>query len=379
MAPTPLGGTVFRRSRPVLVLAATACAVALVGTPAAADSTTSGQPPGPAAVITGSLDGPRQLTSSRGHLYVAESDSGQITRVDPRNGRQRTVVSGLPTPQGVAVVGGKIYAATAEADPTAEPGDVPSSAIVVARPGRPARLFADLLDHEIRRNPDRQPQFGPDGKTPLDALSNPYFLLRDRSRHGFLLVADAGANAVLKVNRRGDVSTFFVPPVVNTGACEGRPNNSPAFTGCDPVPTGLAYGPGGLLYVSALTGEAPGEGRVYVVHPRTGRIVRTISGFTAPTGVAVDQHGTVYVSELLEGAPENPASPPPGFDPRTVGQVVKVTRDGRRTYSQVTMPSGLLVKRGTLYASAWSIAGFLGRPGAGEVVRVRQIGFRPAS
>jgi outer membrane protein assembly factor BamB len=366
----------FARKKPALVLAAAACAVALVSPPAAAETTTRHHSSTPISVVTGGLSGPRELTKSHGKFYVAESDSGEITRINPRTGAKQVVVRGLANPQGVAVVDGKIYAATGEADPDANPSASPSSAILVARPGQAPRKFADLLKHELRYNPDGQPQFGPDGK-PYDALSNPFYLLRDRSKHGFLLVADAGANAVLKVDRRGKVRTLFVPPLQRGGPCAAPDANAnPGVRGCDPVPTGLAYGPDGLLYVSALTAEAEGQGRVYVIHPRTGKLIRSIGGFSSPAGVAVDHKGTVYVSELLEGF--NPAGPPPA-DPSTIGRIVKVPRHGARSYAQVTMPTGLLISHGRLYASAWSIAGFLGLADRGEVVRVRSSAFSPNS
>jgi hypothetical protein len=364
----------FRRSKPVLVLAAATCAMALVAAPASADSAPT-RPAKGVEVVTSGLDGPRQLSWQGGRLYVAESDSGEITRINPRTGTKKVVVSGLATPQGVTKVGGKIYVATGDPAPDSQPGTV-GVAIMVAKPGGKPRRFADLLAYELKANPDKQTQYGADGK-PLDALSNPYFLLRDRSKHGFLLVADAGANAVLKVDRRGKVSTFFVPPTQTTGACADVPNNNASGKGCDSVPTGLAYGPDGSLYVSALTSEVPGQGRIYRVHPRTGKILRTYSGYTGPTGVAVDRRGNLYVSELLESAPPMDGPPPPGFDPSTVGQIVQRACDARDPYryAQVTMPSGLLIRHGKLYASAWSIAGFLGIPEAGQVVTVSAKAF----
>ncbi len=365
----------FVYKKAMLALAVTACAAALVAPPATAASPKT--KPAPVAVVASGLDGPRQISASGGRLYVAESDSGEITRVNPRTGATRTVVSGLTAPQGVARVGGRLYIAVGGPAPDTPPppaGTV-SSALLVAGPSGRTRVFADLLAYELKANPDGQTQFGPDG-APLDALSNPYVVIRDRSRRGFLLVADAGANAVLKVGRHGRVSTLFVPPTQTTGACATALNNNASGVGCDPVPTGLAYGPDGLLYVSALTAEVPGQGRVYKVNPRTGRLVATIGGFTSPTGVAVDRKGNVYVSELLQGAPEG--APGPDFDPSTVGQIVRrePSPAHRRSYVQVTMPSGLLVSHGRLYSATWAVAGlFLGIPARGEVVTVGKKAF----
>ncbi|WP_195909163.1 ScyD/ScyE family protein [Microlunatus sp. Gsoil 973] len=364
------------------LLSAAVCAAGLIGVADPAVAAAHGRHhshhhgSSPVAVLADGLNGPRQVSAGRGGLLVAESDSGQITQVDPWRHRSRTVVSGLTLPQGVTSIGNRIYIAAGEAEPDDDPStpDESTGGLYVARPGGTPRLFADLLAYELANNPDGQIQFDQNGE-PTDSLSNPYFVIKDRRHHGFLLVADAGANDVLAVDRRGRVSTFFVPSVITTGVCATAENNTPSGVGCDPVPTGLAYGPDGLLYISALASEQPGEGRVYVVTPH-GRLVRVITGFTAPTGVAVDRYGTVYVSELLEGAPANDAPPPPGFDPSTVGQIVAVPRFGPRTYAQVTMPSGLLWSHGRLYSSAWAIASFLGIPDAGQLVTVGRSAFQ---
>jgi hypothetical protein len=103
---------------------------------------------------------------------------------------------------------------------------------------------------------------------------------------------------------------------------------------------------------------------VYVLDQR-GREVRRIEGLTDLTGIAVDRTGVVHVSDLLEGFPAG--GPGPGFDPSTVGQVVRIDRHGDRTYSQVTMPSGLVLEDGDLYASARSVGSFVMMPSAGQV------------
>lgn len=361
------------------LISAAVCAAGLIGLADPATAAAHGRHdrhhrPPPVSVLADGLNGPRQVSKGFGRLLVAESDTGVITSVDPYRHRTRTLVSGLTLPQGVTTVGGKIYIAAGESEPDSDPStpDTSTGGLYVARPGGTAHKFADLMAYELANNPDGQIQFGPGGQ-PLDALSNPYYVIRDRRWSGFLLVADAGANDVLAVDRHGRVSTFFVPPTVTTGACATAQNNTVSGVGCDPVPTGLAYGPDGLLYISALTAEMPGEGRVYVVTP-WGRLVRVITGFSAPTGVAVDRSGTVYVSELLEGAPEGDG-PPPGFDPSAVGQIVAVPRFGARRYAQVTMPSGLLSSHGHLYSSAWAIASMLGMSDAGQVVRVDRSAF----
>ena len=369
----------MRRSRRAALLAAVGAAVVVVpATPAGAGGGGHGHDEPVTTVATG-LDGPRQLNDYRGsRLVVAESGSGEVSSVSMRSGEVVTLLSGLVSPQGVDHDRGRLYVATGEAGPPAE-GTEPgaptpgATSLVVAEPGGPVLQTIDLLAHELAENPDGQLQFGPDG-APVDTLSNPYAVLSVGRR---VLVADAGANAVLSVDRRsGEVSTFFVPPVVtDVPGCETAMNN-PGTVGCDPVPTGITQGPRGRVYVSTLGAEVPGAGRVYVLSPR-GEVLDVIEGLTSPTGLAVDGNGTVYVSNVGEGAPEG--EPGPEFDPVTIGEVTRIDRRGERTVAQVPMPTGLQTRGGVLFASAWSVAEFLGLPAdSGELVRVDRRAFTPA-
>ena len=380
------------RKRLTLVAAAAVTCAGLVGAaPASADSPRVPAPqPGVHVLATG-LEGPRQLSATSTYLYVAESDAGQVSRVKKSTGAVKLSVSGAALAQGVVKTGGKLYIASGEEAPDEARAVNGSSEILVAKTGKAPKTFADLLAYELKRNPDNQIQFGEDGK-PLDALSNPYYVVKSKVKGGFLLAADAGGNDVLAISRSGKVSTFFVPPTVTTGNCakvpvDGPPQNSDAGQSCDAVPTGLAWGPDGNLYISAATGLVADQGRVYVVN-KNGKLIKTWTGFDGPTGVAVGADGAVYVSELLEGAPGEPtakagsptgrltkAAKEPEFDPSEIGQIVRIGLDGKRTYAQVTMPAGLLSTDGTLYASAWAIAGQLGIKGAGQVVTVDPSAF----
>ena len=207
----------------------------------------------PIRTITSNLDGPFGLdVLSSKRALVAESDAGEVTSVDLRTGRQRVLISGLPGPAGVAAYGGKVYVVTGgpNEEGTPPPSKYPPASLLVARSdGSGVRVLADLMKYELRHNPDRQVQFGPDG-VPFDALSNPFSMIA--TRWG-LLVADGGANDVLRVNpRTGKVSTFFVPPTARTEACLAEDAQAnPGTVGCDPVPTGLAVH-GKYVYVSTL-------------------------------------------------------------------------------------------------------------------------------
>lgn len=379
--------------RTATTLAAVACAGALVITPAFAAEPKAAPVPTPKAegvhVVAKALAGPLEVSSPGGrYLYVTEADRGQVTRLDLRSGRAKAVVTGLDPnlTAGAVRIGKRYVVVTGEAGGPPEEGapvpptpKYPTSSVLVVNKHGNVRQLADLMRYERRHNPDGQRQFGKGGQ-PLDALSNPFYVLRDNRKGGLVLVADGGANDVLAVDRRGKVSTFFVPPNVTTGACKGMKNNDKKHPGCDSVPTGLAYGPGNRLYVSTLGGFMPGAGRVYVLDATTGKVRKVIRGLDAPTGVAVDGKGNVFVSQVMEGAPQGEGPPPPGFDPSTVGQIIKVTPKGKRTFAQVTMPSGVLWHRGRLYSSAWSIAAMVGvTDPVGQVVRVGPRAFKRAA
>jgi outer membrane protein assembly factor BamB len=387
------------RNRVALVAATALACAGLGGTAATADTPkAAAETPATVTVVASGLEGPRELTLKDGYFYVAEADAGRVTRVRPSNGTKRVAVTNLPDAQGVARIGGKIYATTGEVEgAVVRPKSAADAKVYSAKPFHTRKTFADPYTFELKYNPDNQDQFDPKDGHPLDAVSNPYFLIEDRGP-GFLLLAAAGGNDVLSLSKKGKLTPFFVPSAVTTGVCQGRPQNSPAGPSCDPTPTGIAYGPDGNLYISGLTGLAPDQARVYVVN-KNGKLIKTLTGFSNAVGVAVGTDGSVYVSDLLQGAPaEEPgaaaastgaastagrvravakAVATDALDPKTIGQIVKVAPDGKRTYAQVTMPSGLLFTGGKLYASTWAIASQGGIQHAGQIVSVDPSSFTP--
>ncbi len=325
-----------------------------------------------AKVITKGLDDPFGLARLGSGFVVAENSAGQVTKVD-RWGRQRVLLRNVPGVAGVATGGRYVYSVLGGSDETGTPPPgtyKPTSLLRTDLRTHRTKVLADLLKYELRKNPDGQKQFDENGD-PYDTLSNPFSMTKFGRG---LLVADGGANDVLLVNPyTGHVRTFFVPPTVkDVPAClEPGSQANPGTVGCDPVPTGVAYRHGSV-YVSTLGAEVPGAGRVYKLNAWTGKVQRVWKGLTAPTGVAVGRHGTIYVSEVLYGAPEG--EPGPGFDPSSVGRITRIWH-GHQSHAQVTMPTGLLMSGGHLYSTAWSIASFLGIPDAGQIVKVNTRAF----
>src|SRR6476646_6852828 len=223
-----------------------ACALALGLTQASGAQAAPVRVPAPVTTLASGLQAPFGLDHTAGSVYVADTAAGTIVRIREATRRKAVVAHGFLHPSAVARIGSQLAVVTAGGDPPNFPRLRGSSMLYLVKPGHRPRPFANLLAYELKHNPDGQLQFDPKTHKPLDSISNPFAVIAGRGRN-LVLVADAGANAVLAVSRTGRISTYFVPPVVKTGACKGRPNNDPAHAGCDPVPTGLAYGPHNTL------------------------------------------------------------------------------------------------------------------------------------
>ncbi len=322
-------------------------------------------------VVAEGLNGPFGLeTFGRGFL-VAENQTGQVTKVS-KSGQKSVAVANAPGVAGVAAEGRYIFSVLGgEGPPDQNPK--PTSLLRTSIKTGKTKVIAELLAFELKRNPDGQLQFDPETGEPFDALSNPFSMTTYPKG---LLVADGGANDVLHVDpRTGKVKTFFVPKVVSpkeVPACADNQAN-PGTVGCDPVPTGVAYYKGSV-YVSTLGAEVPGAARIYKLDAKSAKVKRVWKGFTGLTGIAVSRSGTIYVSQVLEGAPPG-EEPPPGFDPTTVGQITRISRHGKQTNAQVTMPVGLQLNGDRLFSTAWSVAFFLGIADAGQIVEVPRGAF----
>jgi hypothetical protein len=332
-----------------------------------------------AEIVVSGLDNPRQLAWDRhGGLLVAEAGHGSY-------GKPGTCFSG---PEGKACVGrsGKVslikhparatnrkpnriatgFLSAAGPDGTAATG---SDGVSQSASGRtfvqqtyfPPKLLRALdtskhqngkllgLDKAIVANISRfEFKHNPDGE---NVDTDPYAVLALKHHQ---LVADAAADAILSV-RHGHVSLWAVLP--------GDTKK------IDPVPTSLAKGPHGSIYVGTLFSLVPNKARV-LQYSRSGRLMHSWFGFTSITGLTAGPKGHVFVSELFAGCPQN-AQPPQCI----AGRVVNLAHDGSRSKVAVPYPAGIAWRNGHLYVSAFSIApakGVGGNPGfSGQVWRLR--------
>jgi hypothetical protein len=314
----------------------TACAVALAASSAVAAPAASGEslPPG-LSIIASGLAAPTHIAFGRHHdLYAANIGSGSITRSDLRTGATTTVRSGLGFSPGVAVgEHGQVLFTASQGK--IESGATAAGVFAVTRAG--TRQVGDTLAWELAHNPDGQQLAG-------DSTSNPYSVLALDDR---IIVADAGANDLLVIGRKGVRRTLTVFPVIHDGPdCSVRPENGGIGTGCDPTPTDVELGPDGFLYVSGLSGEAAGQGRIYKVNPRSGAIVRTWSGLPPLTGIAVARDGTIYAVApdlaLLTGGT--------GADTSAVLRI----KHGTVTRAFVPVPTDVEVNRGVVAVASFA-------------------------
>ncbi len=244
-------------------------------------------------VVASGLHGPTHIAFGPGNtLYAANigdaGGPGGITRSDLKKRTTTLLVGDLGFSPGVDVQGnGNVLITSSLGDP--ETGVSAARLMKVNAAGR-TWVQADTLAWELKHNPDGQNQS-------VDSTTNPYSVL---ALPGRTIVADAGANDLLEVRANGAVRTLTVFPVIHDGpVCSAKPENDPGTFGCDPVPTDVELGPDGFLYVSGLSAEAEGQGRIYKVDATTGDIVRTWTGFPPLTGIAVAPDGTIYAATLF--------------------------------------------------------------------------------
>jgi hypothetical protein len=200
-----------------------------------------------------------------------------------------------------------------------------------------------------------------DNRYPGHIEANPYGLLIDQPTTIF--VANAGGpggelgNNLLAVHRNGTVAELAQFPE--------RPAAADPEVLVRAVPTAVARGPDGALYVGELSGAPffPGEARVWRVVPGHPPTVHA-QGFTTIIDLAFDHLGRLIV---LQTGPDP-------FDATLAGALIRVEPDGQRTVlasAGLTNPGGVAVAGpGRFYLTSGLATG----GDAGTLLRLRVSG-----
>lgn len=352
-----------RRSVALAVLAGTGLAAVTGVGSAAASPTTS---PTHVTQLPGDYITPLQIAVDGHRIYVADGARSALFRL----GSTAPVATG-PAPSanpeqsgdlaGVDVVRGRIAYTTTEADHR-------NTYLTVLSHGKKV-LTANLGAYERRVNPDGDVAYGvtkpwkaskackaqlAGGEQPVPLAykglkdSHPYAVAG--MPDGSWLVADAGGNDIVRVDRHGRISTIAVLPSqpvkltkalaaeLQVPACEGLTYRFEA------VPTDVEVR-NGQIYATTLPGGAGGVGSVYKIG-WNGGTWRIATGFPAATNLAVSPKGTIFVVSLGQGV----------FTPGANGPVQVVALKGAAAVEWAN---------GHLYASTAPAAASEGAPPAG--------------
>lgn len=382
----------MRRLRGTSIVAATAVAV-LGGAVLASEVGAAGKRRTVSVVVRG-LNNPRGLVFAHGHLYVAEAGTagsdcpsgakgptgGQlcIGRTSAlaviSHGTAHPILSGLisnsdtgpvategleavaSTKTGLRVLFGEsLLGALASLPPgaTVAPADAAAASSELGRldsvTGKHLKVLADVGDADYRwskKHKSLVPAQFPD--------ANPNALVQVGS---LTYVIDAASNTLDSVDVKGHVRQLAFFP------------NPPAS---DAVPTCVALGPDGKLYVGQLAPGAHHNGGVifrYDIAKRHFSVWKR--GFNVVDGCGFDNAGNFYAVELQA----NGFNPSPTGNP--AGEVIEISANGKRTVlgaGKLFFPQGFATdSKGNVYVSNWSIMpGTPTRPGGptGEIVRI---------
>jgi hypothetical protein len=312
---------------------------------------------------------------------VCVGRSGSVTEI--RDGAQHRVVTGLVSFAGVTrqraqgpadvVVVGALFDILLQ-DTTIDTrgrnrlgpdgryaGDLVTTPTGRARP----RVIADFAAYEAAHNPDGGAGRGARyGDPPID--SDPYALTPYR---GGFAVADAAGNDLLRVDRNGRISTLGVFPTQRVRISRhvvheiGAPPGTRSLA-VQAVPSAVAVGPDGALYVGELTGIPfqPGSARIWRVVPGQKPTIYA-AGFTTISDLAFQGHDLLVLELAARGL----------LDPSSPGALIRLRPNGSRTVIAsrgLVGPTGLAVAHGAVYVANHGLFPGTGPGPHGQVVRI---------
>lgn len=337
-----------------------------------------GGPSSPIKEVAAGLVSPLKVAfGPRGSYLVAESFAGQLTSISAKG--EKSVVVSAPGQEiaGVSYSYGTSYYLNndqGEQAPGEEPGAVnlPTRLMRIDARGNTTTM-ADLSVHEAANNPDGNTVYGvraasaeclqqaPYMQAKGEVFSHPY---STSPTWGGVFVGDAGANNIMFVSDSGKVRLVrqlpAEPVTIDETTVGIFAQMGMAVPACmmgmtyyaQAVPTDVEVN-GMWIYYTVLPGvpaELLGVGKVYRTNIFTGYTQTMATGLKAPTGVAVNYDGTMYVAELMgDGVSVIKAGKAVNVIPAAMSSDVALSNDGR-TLAALTNAlaetGGSLVTRG---------------------------------
>ena len=323
------------------------------------------------SIVASDLNNPRDLAfGPDGSLYITETgfsdqavppgttfsypSNGSITRVI--DGVQTRIVTDLSSiynsqtaemsgPQGIAFDGaGNGYVVVGlGADPAVRPPGSMLGHVLNFTTSGSVSAFADLSAFEGLNNP---------AGGPVD--SNPFHVAVGS---GGVYVTDAGANALYNLAPNGTASLVTTFPGRFIG---------PPVPASDSVPTGIAVGPDGTMYIAELTGFpfTPGAAQIYSIAPGSSTADVYATGFTNLTDLAFGPDGNLYaLSYDLDSL----------LGPNVGGGIFRISSSGMAENilsTGLVNPTGMTIgSDGSFYVSTFS----RGDAGSGQVVKISAV------
>jgi len=350
-----------------VMMAAVLLVAALAGTASAADG----------VIFAGNFNGPQGiLVAPDGSVWVIDGgvggdqmiempnpETGEMTTVSIGNtarivkidefgsqteiARLPSILLGMESLGGarLALQDGNLYATSGGWNPDMGEAAMPLTAAVVKVDGSTVTEVAPTWKLEKEKNPDG---------TIVD--THPYGILGGPD--GNLWVADAGGNDLLKVNpATGDVSVA----AVFRGIPGPMPNpNRGGRNESDPVPTAVAVGADGGIYVSFLSGApfVPGSAKVVKV-ASNGAVSDYATGLTTLTDLRLAPDGNLYATSFGQFSEQGPT---PG-----TGAIIRIKpgAGSEPVATGLTFPTSLSFNSD---GDAYVTVNGVGAPGSGMVM-----------
>jgi len=250
----------------------------------------------------------------------------------------------------LALLDGTLYVTSAAWNEGAGPQRMPNMAAIVKVENGQLTEVANTWDLESAQNPD-----------PYVKDTHPFGVVAGPD--GQLWVADSGGNDLLKV----DPSTGKVELVAAFAALPG-PIANPERGGkqeIEPVPTGLAWGKNGELYVALLPGIPFLPGSAKVVHVAQDGSVRDFAtGLTMLTDLRLGPDGNLYAVSIGQFTEQGPVPNSGALIRVQGGTASEVVLDG------LSFPTSLDF---TPTGDAYVTINGLGAPGSGEVMLFKDV------